>query len=185
MLRDRLVWGIHDDKMQVKLLQEKDLTFEKALTIARGYKTADKNLKEMKAPKVSDSMHTISGRKPTSTSESGLVCHCCGTPGHKVNVCQFRDCVCHKCKRRGHLARVCLSKSALQPQLPKEPERGGASVRPLSDCRPTQRNKLVYWALLMYRVCMRASQLNYPGGCERSGTNTLRKILARTNKTKL
>ena len=33
-LRDHLVWGINDDKTQVKFLQEKDLNFEKALTIA-------------------------------------------------------------------------------------------------------------------------------------------------------
>ena len=45
MLRDRLVWGINDDKTQAKFLQEKDLDFEKALTIARGYETAEKNLK--------------------------------------------------------------------------------------------------------------------------------------------
>ena len=55
-----------DDKTQAKLLQEKDLTLK---TIARGYETADKNLKEMKAPEVStktDSVHKISGRKPTT-----------------------------------------------------------------------------------------------------------------------
>ena len=51
MLRDRLVWGIDDVGIQRKLLQENDLlTLARALTIAKGAETADKNLKEMKAP---------------------------------------------------------------------------------------------------------------------------------------
>jgi hypothetical protein len=49
MLRDHLVWSIND-KTEAKFLQEKDLDFQKALTIARGHETADQNLKEMKAP---------------------------------------------------------------------------------------------------------------------------------------
>ena len=51
MLTDRLVWGINDAGIQRKLLQENDpLTLARALTIATGAETADKNLKEMKAP---------------------------------------------------------------------------------------------------------------------------------------
>ena len=51
MLRDRLVWGIRDDIIQKKLLQEKELTFQRALAIAQGSEAADRNLREMKAPK--------------------------------------------------------------------------------------------------------------------------------------
>ena len=51
MLRDKLVWGINDAGIQKKLLQESDpLTLARALTVAQGAETADKNLKEMKAP---------------------------------------------------------------------------------------------------------------------------------------
>lgn len=35
MLRDRLVCGVKDDRVQRRLLQETDLTFDKALTLAR------------------------------------------------------------------------------------------------------------------------------------------------------
>jgi len=51
MLRDRLVWGINDESIQRKLLQEEDLTLQKALTLAQGSETAAKNVKEMNAPK--------------------------------------------------------------------------------------------------------------------------------------
>ena len=45
MLRDRLVWGINDAGIQKKLLQENDpLTLARALKVAQGAETADKNL---------------------------------------------------------------------------------------------------------------------------------------------
>lgn len=50
MLRDRLVCGINDDRIQ-KLLAEQELLYERALTVARGTEAADKNLREMKAPR--------------------------------------------------------------------------------------------------------------------------------------
>ena len=52
---DRLVWGIKDNSIQKTLLQEKDLTFQRALAIAQGSLTeaTDRNLREMKAPKQS------------------------------------------------------------------------------------------------------------------------------------
>lgn len=45
MVHDRLVWGINDEGIQKKLLQENDpLTLTRALTIAQGAETVDKNL---------------------------------------------------------------------------------------------------------------------------------------------
>ena len=53
MLKDRIVWGINDEATQKKLLQVKDLTlYAKAVSVAQGFETADKNLKEMYAPNV-------------------------------------------------------------------------------------------------------------------------------------
>ena len=50
MMRDRLVVGMDDEKIQRKLLQEPGLTFEKALEIAVAMETTNKNLKELKNP---------------------------------------------------------------------------------------------------------------------------------------
>ena len=51
MLRDRLVYGINDDRIREKLLEEKDLSYKRALEIAQGVEAANKNLKEMKVSK--------------------------------------------------------------------------------------------------------------------------------------
>ena len=95
------------------------------MAIARGYETADQNLKELKthATEVnekSEPVHKISSKKhpsttSRSTTNSGVTCNRCGAAGHKATTCRFRDCVCHRCKKKGHLARVCRS-SARTPQ---------------------------------------------------------------------
>ena len=147
MLRDRLVWGINDAGIRRKLLQENDpLTPARALTVAQGSKTADKNLLEMKAPSQeldstsssqrsmrvkSEPIQKINAKKESSTvregAQGGMTCHRCGRPGHLATTCQFKDQVCHRCKKQGHLARVCWSKPKTFP-----PTQGTQSRRPIS-----------------------------------------------------
>ena len=43
MLRDRIVCGINDDRIQQRLLSEKGLTYKKALELSQGLETAAKN----------------------------------------------------------------------------------------------------------------------------------------------
>ena len=119
MLRDRLVWGINDAGIQRKLLQENDpLTLARALTVAQGAETADKNLLEMKAPPQeldstsssqpsvrvkSEPIQKINAKKKSSTAregvQGGVTCHHCGRPGHLATTCRFKDQVCHRCKK--------------------------------------------------------------------------------------
>ena len=40
MLRDRIVYGINDKVIQKKLLQETDLTYARAISLAQGFETA-------------------------------------------------------------------------------------------------------------------------------------------------
>ena len=44
MLRDQLVWGIKNDSMQQRLLQESKLMYKKALELAQGLETAAQNV---------------------------------------------------------------------------------------------------------------------------------------------
>ena len=47
MLRDRLVCGINDEKIQNRLLSETGLTYMKAMSLAQSLETAAQNLKEL------------------------------------------------------------------------------------------------------------------------------------------
>ncbi len=48
MLRDRLVCGINEDSIQKRLLAEPNLTYKKAVELARGLETADRNVQLLK-----------------------------------------------------------------------------------------------------------------------------------------
>jgi len=116
MLHDRLVTGIMDDGIQKKLLAEPKLTYKRALEIAQGCEEAEKNLREMRAPRCDcDSDSANFSKKDTiqkltsARIPSGCTCYCCGKPGHKIIDCKLRDQICHKCGKKGHLAKVCRS----------------------------------------------------------------------------
>jgi len=47
MLRDRIVCGINNGKIQQRLLAEKTLTLAKTIELAQGMETAAKNAKEL------------------------------------------------------------------------------------------------------------------------------------------
>ena len=47
MLRDRLVCGIHDIRIQRRLLAEPNLTFKKALELAIALETVDRDTKDL------------------------------------------------------------------------------------------------------------------------------------------
>ena len=61
MLRDWIVCGIEDQKIQRRLLAEPELTFDKAFELALASKSADKNAKDLQpAAKVpQDPVHKI------------------------------------------------------------------------------------------------------------------------------
>ena len=125
MLRDRLVCGIENGRIQRRLLAEPNLTMDKAVEISIAMESADRNAKDLQKtqlpavnavrPPVKTHSKARSNAPPQSignVSRTRVVeCNRCGGP-HLATECQFRDTECHLCKKKGHLARVCRSKKA-------------------------------------------------------------------------
>ena len=112
MLRDRLVCGINNEKIQQRLLAEAKLTYAKALELAQGLETAAQNMKELGTSKGKEepgnnasTIHTVG-----TASNGKVTCYRCGKAGHNAAVCRHKDTVCHGCGKRGHLKRACRSK---------------------------------------------------------------------------
>ena len=114
MLRDRLVCGVNNDRIQLKLLSEANLDYNKALELAHAIETAEKNHKEIGKGRES---WTAGVNKISSSADKGkseAACYRCGKPGHLAVRCRFKDVICHNCGKKGHLRKVCRSKPRKQ-----------------------------------------------------------------------
>ncbi len=129
LIRDRIVVGIRDTGLSLKMQVDSDLTLAKAIKLSRQremvniqqsvlrnkneeaqlafvnskYKKPNKNHPNKSNSKSHEKKHS----KKYHASESKS-CHRCGaTPSHKWEKCPAREAVCHTCNRKGHFGKVC------------------------------------------------------------------------------
>ncbi len=62
MLRDRLVCGINEGRLQRRLLAETTLSFSKVLSLAQAYESAEKNAHDLHLPQPAAPVNAVSGR---------------------------------------------------------------------------------------------------------------------------
>ncbi|XP_038139940.1 uncharacterized protein K02A2.6-like [Cyprinodon tularosa] len=111
MLRDRLVCGINDDRIQRRLLSETDLTFEKAFQIAVAAEAASRNVQDLqnKAPLACNSMKTEGKERKGDWKKKE--CYRCHGKQHSAAECKFKEAKCHACGKVGHIAKACRNKN--------------------------------------------------------------------------
>ena len=108
MLRDRLVCGIGDERIQAKLMAEDDdLTYKKAMSIAQSMEAAAKNIKELQKPDGSGSERQSVNKMHHESTSTKVTGYRCGQEGHLATKCHYKDTVCHNCGKKGHLKVVC------------------------------------------------------------------------------
>lgn len=111
-LRDKLVFGVHDQKIQAALLREKDLTFDRACTIAKSFDMTRQNVELMHGetnvsafaknrlgPKT-DQNRVMRGNR--RSRYAGYQCFSCGHYGHTSRNCQAKAKANHY---KGHSSR--------------------------------------------------------------------------------
>ena len=114
MLRDRLVCGANDGRIQHALLQEHNLTIERALKIAQSIEAAANDMQQLKIqPSQDQTIHCVYS-KQTPTTSSTTPCYRCGSTDHQQIVCRFKSAMCRACGKKGHIAKVCCSKKQQQ-----------------------------------------------------------------------
>lgn len=86
LARGRFACGLRHETIQRCLLSEKDLTYAKALDIARSMEAADKN---MMAFKPSESIHALSSQHSPARGKQS--CYCCGRTNHNAEESKFKE----------------------------------------------------------------------------------------------
>ena len=104
-LCDRFVFGLRTESTRKRLLTEKNLTFTKALEIAKSQETATKDAQQPNG-EASGAVHTVASPKPGKE-----VCYRCGQTNHKASECRFKEATCHNCGKKGHIKVACRSKN--------------------------------------------------------------------------
>ena len=109
MLRDRLVCGLRDVRVQRRLFAEPKLTFTKAFELAQAAELAEKSSQDIS--RAGTSVNALEPRRATAdqTADHPTPCFRCGGR-YSASKCRFRSVECHKCGEKGHLARTCRSK---------------------------------------------------------------------------
>lgn len=125
MLRDRLVCGVNDDRIQCSLLKRSELTLEKALEIAISSETASHNATDLKkasqqsSPSTSANVEGVvksipKGKRTRKSTAKSTTCYRCGGRNHDSKDCWFKDSICRSCGKKGHIEKVCRSKKIKQ-----------------------------------------------------------------------
>ena len=78
-LRDRFVCGLSNPKIQNKLLNTEELTFEKACRVAKSMEMAERNTQEFYPTSIeSNQVNKLTEQSSKNTEQSVHVCHRCG-----------------------------------------------------------------------------------------------------------
>ncbi|KAG1662192.1 hypothetical protein GQR58_021058 [Nymphon striatum] len=115
MLRDRLVMGVNDDRIQRRLLSESELTLNKAHNISLSMFVAEQNVREIR--NTSEEVNFLNRKKTPSSNRASwentsfgkkVICYRCGGD-HKAPGCKFLNSKCYKCGKMGHIKEKCGS----------------------------------------------------------------------------
>ena len=109
-LRDRFVCGLRNPKIQNKLLNTEDLTFEKACRIAKAMEMAERNTQAFH-PTISESPQVNQLTAQDNKNTNHEQCFRGGGNNHSGQSCKFKSAKCYRCSKIGHLASVCRNKS--------------------------------------------------------------------------
>ena len=90
LVHDRLVCGIHDDRLQRRLLAELNLTYDKAFELVQIHETAERNAKELRTAQPGTSVHATFDAKPDRPARP---CYRCRGK-HKQSDCFYRSANC-------------------------------------------------------------------------------------------
>lgn len=101
LIRDRIVTGITDNSLRARLLREKDLTLEKAISLCRSSEITSIHLQKMTQ---SDEVHFVKKKQKGKKMKKNCS-FCCET--HERRKCPAYGHLCTICKLTNHFEKAC------------------------------------------------------------------------------
>ena len=156
-IRDQLVEGTNEMRVQERLLAEKDLKLDKAIQIARSVELAKEQVKGLKKNELTSAtplnesgvFQVGKSTRPNRNFSQGKFpfrnehfkgkrefkketmftskCTRCGLDSHTSEKCGARNARCRKCGKSGHYARVCKT---TRVRLLVEPDNPQETIKP-------------------------------------------------------
>lgn len=120
MIRDRIIIGVFDENLRIRLLAEKDLTLDKTIEIVKAGEALKMQVKIFREDTAELSIDAIHVNTKTQFKSNAVTknhnnnsqrsCNRCGY-SHFNRKCPAEGKTCKKCQRKNHFASVCQSKT--------------------------------------------------------------------------
>jgi len=173
MIRDRIVVGLLDASLSMKLQMDPELMLEKAMTAARQTEAIKKQQGVVRGDQKLPLVDTVNSQKPkceqckshsknssaSPKQANKQACTRCGkTPSHGKQACPARDAICHKCAKKEHYQSMCRTKKAAVEQLEAETDDQflGTLDVGTSVTSPWEVNLLLNGLLVLFKIDTRA-----------------------------
>lgn len=119
MLRDRIVCGTRDSKIQRRLLAEPKLTLKRALDLAVAIETSEKDALSLQKGNSQEGtdINKLDRAVKDPKGQNNPVYKCSRCDGkHSPVDCRFKEAKCHACGKIGHISRACRGKTTGKPE---------------------------------------------------------------------
>ncbi|XP_055630241.1 uncharacterized protein LOC129771024 [Toxorhynchites rutilus septentrionalis] len=130
MLRDRIIIGIHDKNLQLKLLDGRDQPTSKIIETCKAFEAAseNKNVLDRKPFEVKSVEHRSSEQQEVVAAVSRKLCYNCAKPftqSHRSR-CPAVNVKCFSCGGMGHFSKCCRQKRSKEDNIEKQLSKQGS-----------------------------------------------------------
>lgn len=146
-LRDRIVHGIRNDVMRRRLLEEPNLTLDRAVELITSMEAAARGAEQITG-RASGTAETAVNRvtAPSTSAQSAeerRSCFRCGGK-HRESTCKFVNSVCFKCRQRGHISRLCQNKTSHEGRVSSNDKHREGKTKQTLNSTQTPANRSVH-----------------------------------------